>query len=189
MITRNCLTFHTVLLLAIGQVASAGDLHLAADKPTVTVETRSDGRNFIHLPALQYTIRIEAACAEERKPARLSLNVADTRVLLSEDRIVSGTAFDVPLLIPSSQIGPIAVEGFCLADAGEFDSARETMTVPSVLSIQAALLCTGDSGDEMDYASTALDVILECARPQDDSTGTDASVTARQMPVKKVNGS
>ena len=185
MITRNGLIFNTALLLAIGQAASAGDLDLAADRPTVPVETRADGRNFIRLPALQYTVRVGVACAEGSKPKRLSLNVADTRVLLDEDEVAADTTFDVPLLIPASQIGPIAVEGFCVAESTGLGDTIETMTVPSVLSIQASLLCTGDSGDEMDYASTALDVTLECARPRQGPSGSAASITSREMLVEK----
>ena len=189
MIARTCSTFHLVLLLALGQAAFAADLDLAADRPTVPVETRSDGRNFIRLPTLQYAIRIGAVCTAGKTPARLSLNVADTRVLLNEEQIVTGASFEVPLLVPSSQIGPIAIKGFCLADPGESGDVVETMTVPSVLSVQASLLCTGETGDEIDYASTALDVMLECARPQDGAADDDASVTSRQVPVEKFNRS
>lgn len=185
MIARTCLIFHAVLLLAIGQAAFAGDLDLAADKPTIPVETRSDGRNFIRLPELQYTVHVGAVCTEGKKPVRLSLNAADTRVLLNEDQIVVGTTFDVPMRVPSSQIGPIAVEGFCLAEPAGLTDVKETMIVPSVLSVQASLLCTGESGDEIDYASTALDVTLECARPQVDASDDDASVTSRQVPIEK----
>jgi hypothetical protein len=185
MITRTCLIFLAVLFLATGQTAVAGDLSLSADRPTVPVQTRSDGRNFIRLPALQYTVRVGAVCDQGRKPARLSLNVADTRVLLNAAQIVAGTTFDVPLLVPSSQIGPIAVEGFCLAESPGLADDKEIMTVPSVLSIQASLLCESETGDEIDYASTALDVTLECARPQEDESNGGASITSRQVPTEK----
>jgi len=167
MIARTCLICHTVLLLAIGQPAHAGDLILSADRPTVSVETRSDGRNFIRLPALRFMVRIRTACSDARKPARVTLSVADTRVVLNEDEVVTSAEIDVPVLVPSSQIGPVAVEGFCLTDDAGGTGGEERMTVPSVLSIQASLLCTGDSGDEIDYASTALNVMLECTRPQE----------------------
>ena len=187
MIARNLIIFHTALLQTFGQAALASDLDLAADSPTVSVETRASGRNFIRLPALRYTVRVGTECADRGKPARLSLNVADTRVVLDEGRIVSGAVFDVPLLIPSSQIAPIAVEGFCLAESAGPVDGKESLTVPSVLSIQGSLLCSGENGEKIVYASTALNVTLECARSNAEAAGSDASVTLRQVPVQKLH--
>jgi hypothetical protein len=167
-----------LLSLALGQAAGADDLALTPDRPAVSVETRVDGRNFIRLPGLQYTVRVESDCDITRKPARLSLNVADTRVVLDEAEIDG--AIDIPVAIPSGQIGPIAVEGFCLTGDDESASGKETMLVPSVLSLQASLLCTGESGNKIVYASTTLDVRLECSVPEDAAvTEADGSI-ARQ---------
>jgi len=178
MIARTRSIILPFLLLAIGQVADANDLKLTPNRPAVSVETRADGRNFIRLPGLQYTIRVESGCDNMRVPARLSLNVADTRVVLDEEEIAA--AINVPIAIPSSQIGPIAVEEFCFTGDDESASSEETMLVPSVLSLQASLLCTGESGDEIVYASTALNVRLECSVPEDAAvTDTDSSIAGQ----------
>lgn len=177
------------MLAFTGQVTLAGELELGADRPSVPVETRAEGRNFIRLPNLQYTIRVQPICNADRSPSRLSLSVADTRIVLNEAALTAEAGLDIPLQIPSSQIAPVAVEGFCLADISGPTDGAETMVVPSVLSIQASLLCTGESGNEMIYASTALDVMLDCLRPQDTGKAGDASITSRQVPVEKSNRS
>jgi hypothetical protein len=138
-----------------------GELKVRANMPLVIIETQATGRNFIRLPSLDYTFEVDALCRAGLNPALLSLSVADTRRSLSADDLLSTSRFLVSFTVPATQIGPIAVDRFCLNAENEHD----LLTIPSVLSVQASLLCTSDTDKQMIYASASLDVALKCGAP------------------------
>lgn len=148
-------------------VAAASELSVDADTPEVTISTGPGRRNFMELPALQYRFRIEAACDAGTLADSLSLSIADTRVALPKDRLAERSN-ELTVTIPAGQIPPVRIEGFCTANADEAldeDSTR----VQSVLSAQSSLLCVGDAGGNMTYASTPLDVVVHCKASVDEA--------------------
>ena len=162
---RHCIS---ILLLAVicshstaGQSVESGTLVVNADTPIVEIGARPPGRNFMRLPSLSYKFELMSNCAAGLTPQAISLSIADTRKSLAPDSITHDSSTLISLRIPASQIGPIAVEGFCVT-ANE----QESLRIQAVLSVQAALLCGNDADSRMVYASKSLDVTLSCKDSQ-----------------------
>ena len=158
-----------VAVLSLAVTASAGELRLSASTPEVNVSTRPAGRNFMRLPSLRYEFVVESRCPEGLSPETLSLSIADTRVTKNQEDIQS-TATSLSVNVPASQIGPVAVEQFCTAESIE-QEGRLSLRLSSVLSAQSSLLCVGDKGNDMTYASASLDIVLQCEDPEEAEDG------------------
>jgi len=158
-----------VAVLSLAVTASAGELRLSASTPEVNVSTRPAGRNFMRLPSLRYEFVVESRCPEGLSPETLSLSIADTRVTKNQEDIAS-TATSLSVNVPASQIGPVAVEQFCTAESIE-QEGRLSLRLSSVLSAQSSLLCVGDKGNDMTYASASLDIVLQCEDPEEAEDG------------------
>lgn len=164
----------------MAQTQVEGELHVRADTPVVNVEKRDDGRNFMRLPSLTYELDIAKKCGGDLEPAVLSLSVADTRRTFKAEDFAEGENLAIRFAVPAAQIGPIAVESFCAraatqeseaeAEAEQGTGEAESMTVPAVLSLQASLLCASETENRITYASTSLDVTLECSGPETDAS-------------------
>jgi hypothetical protein len=157
------------------QTMASGSLTIGADTPVVMAEPREAGRSFMRLPSLNYSIEIDARCPVGLMPRSISLSVADTRKSLVVADISTETATTTEFSIPASQIGPVAVDNFCitrtedeeLSQSTDISSdTRESLTITSVVSLQASLLCANDAGSHMTYASMPLDITLVCEAPR-----------------------
>lgn len=146
---------------AAGQSAESGTLTVDADTPVVEVDTRPAGRNFMRLPSLNYTFELVVDCAANLTPKAISLSIADTRKSLASSDIALGKLTSISLTVPKAQIGPIAMDGFCVTS-----SEQESLKIPAVLSVQASLLCANDTDSQIVYASKPLDVTLLCKEPE-----------------------
>ena len=159
------------------QTQTSDALRVYADTPVISVEKREAGTNFMRLPSLTYELAIGKRCRGGLEPAILSLSVADTRRSFDADTMSDTADLAVRFAVPAAQIGPIAVEDFCVKSEMPADENEnrthdlETMTVPAVLSLQASLLCTSESESQMTYASASLDVELECRNPDSEDAG------------------
>ena len=150
-------------LLAVTSPASAGDLEVSANTPVVGISTRPAGRNFMRLPGLEYLFAIDARCPAELQPSSITISIADTRVSLSGADLSAPMPLRIPVSVPASQIGPIAVDQYCTVNEPQRrDPTAPDLTIPAVLSAQVSLLCAAESGSEMTYASSSLDVVLQC---------------------------
>lgn len=154
---------------AAGQPTEAGTLNVNADTPVVEIRARATGRRFIRLPSMEYRFDMEARCAANLVPKGMSLSIADTRKSLSADDIAAEAITSITLRIPAPQIGPVAVENFCIAPdeesallTGNQKGNTVSLKIVSVLSAQASLLCANDTDSQMVYASKSLDVTLLC---------------------------
>lgn len=164
--------FVSIMLLALifNHVARAQTTELeifevSADTPVVYVDKRSAGRDFMRLPSLDYWLELDANCPANLEARTISLSVADTRKSLAANVTVGEEKISVPIRIPAAQIGPIAVDGFCVAA-----DAPETLRIPAVLSVQASLLCANEDTSRMIYTSKSLDVTLSCKTIQNESS-------------------
>ena len=155
---------------AAGQLMEPGTLSVDADTPVVEIGKRSIGRNFMRLPSMDFKFVMEAHCAAGLAPKAMSLSIADTRKSVTAEDISAESITSITLRIPAPQIGPVAVSGFCI-DAEE-SNEKESLTLSSVLSVQASLLCGNDANSWMIYASKSLDVTLLCTIPQDAQSAT-----------------
>lgn len=158
-----------LILVGVLSVASAqgrDSLSVSANAPTVSVAPRDSGRSFMRLPTLEYVFEIHAKCSDGRMPKSISLNVADTRMSLAAEQIASDGPTEFSLQVPASQIAPLAIENFCIAEDGDDENIDDDMqtelSVESALSAQASLLCEGEDDRAMTYVSRPLDVSLVC---------------------------
>ena len=88
-------------------------------------------------------------------------------------RLKEGSRVEVSINVPAAQIAPVAVEGFCTTgdDGEQQGTVARSLTIPSVLSAQAALTCADDESTEITYASASLDVLLRCVPEDEPATG------------------
>lgn len=125
----------------------------------------------MQLPTLKFDFEIRADCADGRQATSLSLNVADSRLSLTAEQISSDGPTALSLTIPSEQIAPLAVEGFCVVDEQDGEGLEDPQTelaVSAAFSAQASLLCEGAEDKAMTYVSRPLDIALLCHRPAAD---------------------
>lgn len=151
------------------------DLALRAETPVISISPRRSGRQFLDLPALEYTFEVEARCEEDWIPESLSLNVADSRLAFGADQLPGSTPQEIILNVPAQQLAPVAVHHFCLLpenttarDAGTSRPApppSSRLTIRAVLSAQASLLCVSETERRITYVSQPLDVTLDCDAP------------------------
>ncbi len=162
-------------VLPVAAAQGSDSLSVSANAPTVSVAPRDSGRSFMRLPTLEYVFEIHANCSDGRIPKSISLNVADSRMSLTAEQIASDGPTELSLQVPASQIAPLAIEDFCIAEDGDDDDIdgdmQTELSVESALSAQASLLCEGEDDRAMTYVSRPLDVSLVCdAVPEEAET-------------------
>ena len=154
---------------AAGSPSRADDaLSIAADAAVISIPQRDPGRRAMQLPTLEYQVRVSTRCSADRTPESLSISIADTRKSLAAAAIDADGVTDMNIRVPAGQIPPVVVEGFCVTandQSAEIAGSDNRLTISSALSLQASLLCAGDDGSSMIYASRPLDVSLDCVRP------------------------
>lgn len=151
------------------------DVTLRPETPVVEVSPRLTGRQFLDLPALEYTFAVEARCNDDWIPESLSLAVADTRLAFGASQLSDNTHREIVLNVPAQQLAPVAVYDFCLLpeDAAIQDheaprlaaTATSLLTIEAVLSAHASLLCVSEQERRITYVSQPLDVTLTCGAP------------------------
>ena len=161
---RALRTLLVACAICAGQV-SAGDagprLDIRAGAASVAVDPQQPGRRLLRLPALEFPLRISPSCPPDLAVDSVSISIADTRQTYSGADFASGAALETLLRLPRNQIGPLAVDSFCIAVDGSVPTARRHL-VAAAFSAQASLRCRQDDREEMRYAAISLDVELRC---------------------------
>jgi len=173
----NAIRLLIVLALVPGlsSFGMAGELDVSASTPGVEISTRPDGRNFMRLPTLQYEFVLTASCPVNLAVRSVSLSIADTRVALAENEVAMDGRLELSVSVPATQIAPIAINNFCTRNTESPPPIRpDTLRIPSILSVQAALTCGSDESSEVTYASKSLDVVLRCDN-SDNEPGTHSN--------------
>ena len=143
----------------------ADELRITANTPDVTVSTRTTSRNFMRLPALDFAFELEVSCSASLNVRGVSLSIADTRIALTEAQLADPAARQLSLTIPAGQIPPVRIENFCLADQAQTEAA-EQVEIPAILSVQGSLVCANEDESRITYASTPLNVVVNCRRSE-----------------------
>lgn len=161
------------ILLAVAAVAEAEEnslthsLVLTASTPQIEISRRNAARNYLRLPALEYSFQFTARCAGNFSPQSMSLSIADSRKSLSGEQLANMTAETaLTMTVPAKQLAPLAIENFCILPANDTDAmippSSETIIIPAAFSAQASLLCVSGNQQEMIYASNSLGITLIC---------------------------
>lgn len=137
---------------------------LVAAPATAVVRPVAAGQRLIRLPALDYTITVEADCGAVLEAQAASLSIADTSVSLNAQALATSPV-TVQLRVPREQVAPVAVDGFC--QAGEPAPGESPQTrVSDAVTAHLSLRCSSDERQAMIYASKPLGVTIECERIQ-----------------------
>jgi hypothetical protein len=167
--SRSALTITLIFIGASALSENTHELNIASIPAIVEIETRQGKREFIQLPTLRFDLEIHQKCPANLKPASLSVSVADTRRTMSADEFSETDPLTMPLSIPGQQIAPITIARFCAAISDDIHRSNSRndniLRIKDVLSLQASLLCASDTGNQIYYASIALDVELRCKPP------------------------
>lgn len=125
------------------------------DAAVASVSPRSTNQA-LFLPELTFTVRIEASCATALAVRSVSISIADTRInVKAEDELIERT-----IRVPEKQLGPIAVNDFCIA--GSDLNPEQQLTLSDALSAQLSLHCSDDQYESMTYETVALQIALQC---------------------------
>jgi len=156
------------MLLSAGNLrAEDVDSHLLFDFAAAHVEItpRPPGRRLIRLPGITFTLRVEPRCAAGLGAESVSISVADTRLNLGREALLNPAPGEAAVVtrkmrIPRSQIGPVAIEDFCIA--GDESNATAALRVHDALSAQLSLRCADASRQSIVYQTVALEITLSC---------------------------
>jgi hypothetical protein len=158
-------TILSLLLLACAAAAAPdgprGRLELRAEPATVNATETKKERRLVTLPALEFPLRLQPDCAAGTTLDYVSVTAADTRLIFRAADFVPGEALETTLRLPGEQLAPLGLDTAC--DATDPAADEEPFLVPAAFSAHASLLCTGDTGREMIYATLALAIRLLCA--------------------------
>lgn len=150
---------------ALANDADANSFAIIASAATAPIVAGSSGRRTLRLPGLDFRFQFRLACRGAAQPLSLGVTIADTHRSLGAEELVSDVGVArTTIRIPSGQIAPVAIEGFCATD--NVSSEIRPLTLPALLSASASLRCGDDEHSSMQYASVPLDVVLVC-EPQD----------------------
>ena len=117
----------TSIALGLGSSSLASDvddkgLTIIATAATAQIAAGSSGRRTLRLPGLDFRFQFRFACRGAAKPVSLGVTIADTHHSLGAEELVSDVGIArATIRIPSGQIAPVAVEGFCAADGASDD--------------------------------------------------------------------
>lgn len=163
------------IAVGLGSSALADDADdkgfaIIASAATAQIAAGPTGRRTLRLPALDFRFQFRLACPGATQPLSLGVTIADThRSLGAEDLESEVGVAQTTIRIPSGQIAPVAVEGFCAA--GDVPNDARPLTLPALLSASASLRCGADETSFMQYSSVPLDVVLVCEPREPPETG------------------
>ena len=157
--------FLCAALTLLSSAESRGDdtgatLFVQFEPAIAKVALRSNSRP-VQLPRLTFAVRVEASCPATLEAQSISLSIADTRIRLQPDE--SGVV-DKTISVPQKQLGPIAVNDFCMA--GDDTDSEQQISLKDALSAQLSLRCSGENQESIQYETAALEVILQCEIPE-----------------------
>ena len=152
-------------------------IEISVNVPTVMVTPRRTDRFIpLRLPNLTYDLTLTTFCDKNWRPISVSISIADSGKSFNAQQLQGTAILKTELQIPAMQIAPLPVEQFCIKNKQEklqpgntnnneppSGSNRNKVTISSVLSAQASLLCTTESEQSITYVTKALDVTLECS--------------------------
>ena len=166
----------SLALLPSASIGNSGSISAAFSTATVSVEPATAGRRQIDLPALEYDFSIYVQCEAPAQPARLSVSVADTRRRFDLPDVEESGSVNESLLIPASQLTPVATDGFCV-DGDE--ASHAPLLVRGVLTSSLSLRCSDENDDSIHFVSESLAVRLECEEMTGDYETSSTASTDR----------
>jgi hypothetical protein len=164
-----------VLVLVSASLFSAGSagseehpMLLVTAKPAVVVlDGQAAGQRLINLPDLEFPLQVQPACDDATSPQSISVSVADTREVLGSHELKGGTPVNITMKIPGRQLGPIAINEFCMEGNGG-PQGQDSLVIADAFTAHVALRCSNENLQTVTYQTLSLEVVVQCA-----ASGTD----------------
>ena len=137
-----------------------GQLRVEFDTPVASIEPRTTDRP-INLPSLTYVLRAEASCPDPQTAESVSISIADTRITINPGE---SEAVEETIRVSNKQLGPVAVENFCLAESDS--DAQDLLQIEGALTAHMSLRCVGENNETISYSTAPLSVTLSCDPPE-----------------------
>ena len=138
-------------------------LKVHAEPAVAVLAVQQTGRNLVRLPDVGFRVGITTHCANNGQPESLSITIADTQRSLGAAELQAADTVDVDVLVPASQIAPLALRGFCIDTTAE----GESVLIVSALAVQASLRCSRGDDQSIVFAAEPLDIRVDCVRSAD----------------------
>ncbi len=135
-------------------------LRMNAEPAVAVLAVQQGGRSLVHLPELEFALRISPHCAESGVPESVSITIADTRTTLRGEALRAGKNIDVSMRVTANQLAPFALQGFCNDPA----LAGDSILLDSALTAHASLRCARAGKPSILFAAEPLDVRVDCIR-------------------------
>jgi hypothetical protein len=151
-----------VLLIDSTTGVANSDEHLEVEFDTAVakIAPRSSAKP-INLPNLTFSLKARAFCPAPQAAESVSISIADTQITI---RPVNEDAIEESIQVSRKQLGPVAVEDFCLGE--ETNDAQELLQIDDALTAQLSLRCAGENSESISYKSAALSIALLCEVPE-----------------------
>ena len=157
----------TVLLIS---PAAADSLDVLIESAVAAIVAQPAGQRLTQLSDLELMVNVQAHCKSGFEAESVSISVADTRRVIGNEALVTVGGAETTMRVPSRQIAPVALPGFCGIDDSSQDH-RESILLPAVLTAQVSLRCSSESESSIHFDTVAIDVNVGCELPDDPSEG------------------
>lgn len=171
LLQQSCLLSLMVCASAVA-VGADNPLSLRAKPSSAELAPREAERHQVVLPALDATVVAGVACAAGATPVSLMVSISDSYRHFGPELLAENTTLEAAFELPSSQLAPVSLAGFCVAEEAEGDQVLE---LPAIATAQASLRCQGDDAAiSMHFESLPIPVSLYCrAAGEPDSPSPD----------------
>lgn len=164
--------FFSILLVCASSFGDDAEKMLSFEFETAiaNIAPRATGEP-VQFPNLDFVLRAETRCPAPESTASVSVSIADSRLTITPAADQQGL-IEETISVSRKQLGPIAVDDFCLADDAE---SLQYLELEGALSAHLSLRCRGENHDSISYATSALKVAVQCESEAPESTDEDAS--------------
>lgn len=156
-------TFSCILAAALAHGDELRDhTLLATAQPAVAhIAPLADGKEFVTLPTLEFTLQLQPRCPRVSDLAFVSVSVADSYLALDSTELGGEGPVRTALDLPTQQGAPVRVVGFC--HNGRDDVVPELL-IPGAFTARVSLRCSATDSSTLSYETLPLDVLLTCDR-------------------------
>jgi len=160
------LVITTVLAANPAKSDSAGQMRITAQAAVIKLEALADVPRLVPQQALEFILTIQPQCAPDMRAESISISAADTRRTYLRSDFADKSILEMQLTIPSKQLSPIAVDGFCQAGHKASLTTRE-LRIEDAFSAHISLRCASEERQSIAYIVQPLALKLQCAAPDE----------------------
>ena len=123
------------------------------------------GRQLIRLPALEFTLTVEARCDAGFRAESVSVTVADTRQRFGADDLNDDARIETIIRVPRQQLAPVATERFCSVE--DAAASGTSLLLAAAMTAHVSLRCARNEEHAVYFEAAPLDVRLVCGPGSD----------------------